>query len=141
MFWELLDSGRAESAAIGSCEYLGSGAVMSFFCCHPEEAQDNLERLTRIQRSALEGVTEKEFRLAQQKIAAQILLASERTESRMFSVGVQWLNGFEYKTPREIADCYQRVTLEEVNAVAHKYPLDANCTLSVGPNPKLVRPK
>jgi predicted Zn-dependent peptidase len=141
LFWELLDTGLAESAAIGSCEYLGSGAVMSYLCCSPDRAQDNLQRMQQIQRSAREGVTEKEFNLAKQKIAAQILMASERTETRMFSIGGQWLNGQDIKTPAEIAECYRNVTLDQVNEVARRYPLDQNCTVSIGPNSALIRPE
>jgi predicted Zn-dependent peptidase len=132
LFWELLDSGLAESAGIGSCEFLGTGMVMSYICCDPDLAQENLERLHRVQMSALEGISEKELALAKQKIIAHILLASERTEPRMFNLGGQWLAGQVYKTPAEIADLYRQVTLAEVQAVAEKYPLTRNCTLSVG---------
>ncbi len=140
LFWELLDPGLAESAAIGNCEFLGTGTVMSYFSCPPELAQENLQRLQKIQLSALQGVSQKEVDLAKQKIASQILLASERTESRMFSVGMQWINGLPYKTPAEIAADYKAVTLEQCNAVAHRYPLDQNCTVSVGPNQNINRP-
>ncbi|MFO0033646.1 MAG: hypothetical protein ACK55S_00380, partial [Planctomycetota bacterium] len=68
---------------------------------------------------------------------AQILQASERTEARMFSVGGQWLNNQSFKTPAEIANQYRCVTLDQVNAVAKKYPL-GNCrTLSIGPRTDL----
>jgi len=38
----------------------------------------------------------------------------------------------------EIADRYESVTLEQVNAVLEKYPLTENMTLVVGPNMDLV---
>jgi predicted Zn-dependent peptidase len=138
IYWKMLDSGLAESAGIGSYEYLGAGLVMSYFCCEPKLAQENLALLNAILLEALQGVTAKELELAKQKIVAQILLASERTEARMFSVGGQWLNNQGFKTPAEIANQYRGVTLEEVNAVARKYPL-GNCrTLSIGPRTDLV---
>ncbi|MFN5319893.1 MAG: M16 family metallopeptidase [Planctomycetota bacterium] len=137
IYWKMLDSGLAESAGIGSYEYLGAGLAMSYFCCEPKLAQENLELLNSILAEALAGVTAKELELAKQKIVAQILLASERTEARMFSVGGQWLNNQSFKTPAEIANQYRCVTLDQVNAVAKKYPL-GNCrTLSIGPRTDL----
>jgi predicted Zn-dependent peptidase len=75
--------------------------------------------------------------LAKQKIVAHILLASERTEARMFSVGGQWLAEQEFKTPAQLAECYKAVTLNDVLAVAEKYSLTRNGTLCVGPRPDL----
>ena len=56
----------------------------------------------------------------------------------MFSIGSQWLAEMEYQTVAEIADKYQRVTLDEVNAVLEKYDLNKNMTLVVGPCQDLV---
>ena len=138
VFWDMVDTGLAESAGIGSYEYGGAGLVMSYFCCDPKEAQENIQRLHRLQEDAQLGVTEKELHLAKQKIVSHILLASERTESRMFSVGGQWLNFQEFKSPAEIAGLYSQVTLAQVNAVARKYPLTRNRTLSIGPRADLI---
>jgi predicted Zn-dependent peptidase len=137
LFWKMLDSGLAESAGVISNEYLGSGLVMSYFCCEPSKAQENLHLLTEIQQEALAGVSARELELAKQKIVSHILLASERTEARMFSVGGQWLNEQAFKTPAEIADQYSRITLDEVNAVARKYPLTGGRTISIGPRTDL----
>jgi predicted Zn-dependent peptidase len=133
----MVDTGLAESAGIGSYEYGGAGLVMSYFCCDPNEAQENLRRLHDILEEAQSGITEKELRLAKQKIVSHILLASERTEARMFSIGGQWLNDQSFKSPSEIAEMYNRVTLADINAVARKYPLTRNRTLSIGPKDDL----
>ena len=138
MYWEFIDSGIAESAGMGNYEYQNGGLMMSVVYCAPETAQDNLNRLNRLQSEARKGVTQKELDLAKSKIASHIILASERTESRMFSVGSQWLAEMEYQTVAEIADKYQRVTLDEVNAVLEKYDLNKNMTLVVGPCKDLV---
>ncbi len=137
MYWEFLDSGLAESAGVGPCEYLGSGAVMSYVCCSPDSAADNFERLTRLQKEIQSGATERELEMAKRKIASQIVLGSEATEARMFSIGSQWLNGFDHKTPEEIAALYETVTLDEVNQVLTEFPLDVNTTVSIGPNTSL----
>jgi len=137
MYWEFLDSGRAESAGVGPCEYLGSGAVMSYLCCNPDATQDNYERLTKLQKEIQSGATQRELDMAKRKIASQIVLGSEATEARMFSIGSQWLAGLEFKTPAQIAEQYEAVTLDEVNAVLAEFPLDVNTTVSVGPDQSL----
>ena len=133
-YWEFLDSGRAESAGVGSYEHLGCGALMSVICCEPDQAEDNLARAQRLfQEAVSDGVTEKELLMAKRKIASHILLASEGTNTRMFSVGTQWLQGQEFKTPSEIAQIYEDVTLEEVNAAIRKYNMSSPMTVAVGP--------
>lgn len=141
LYWEFMDSGRAEAAGMGNYEYDGAGLVMSFLCCAPEQAQDNIKRLDQLQREAQsKPVTQHELDLAKSKIASHIILASERTESRMFSVGAQWLKQQEFKPPAEIAEIYEEVTLDQVNAAIERYPLTENMTLCVGPETNLVSP-
>ena len=77
LYWEFLDSGLAESAGMGAYDYQGSGGIMTFICCAPEQTQTNLEKLTALQRSVREeGITQKELDLAKRKIASHIVLAS-----------------------------------------------------------------
>ena len=139
-YWEFLDPGLAESAGVGANEYQGCGSIMAVICCDPAEAQNNLARIDSVFRKvADEGVTEKELIMAKKRIASHILLASERTETRMFSVGTQWLNRQPFRTPQEIADVYQSITLDEVNAALRKYPLNDPMTVVVGPRDDLVQ--
>ncbi|MDG1872999.1 MAG: pitrilysin family protein [Mariniblastus sp.] len=134
LYWEFLDSGLAESAGMGSYDYQGNGAIMTFLCCAPEQAQANLERLTALQSKIREqGITQKELDLAKRKIASHIVLASERTNSRMFSIGAQWLCEQPFKTVTEIAAIYEGLTLDQVNQALAAYPLEENMTVAVGP--------
>lgn len=139
MYWEFIDPGLAESAGMGNYEFQGAGLMMSVIYCLPDQAQENLNRLNQLQIKAREGgVTQKELDLAKSKISAHIILSSERTESRMFSVGAQWLAEQEFLTVAEIAKRYQDVTLEQVNETLANYDLSQNMTLVVGPCKDLV---
>lgn len=139
MYWEFLDTGFAESAGMGGYEYAGSGAIMTFLCCDPERAQECLSRLLTLQQDVKSnGVTQRELDLAKRKVASHIVLASERTEARMFSVGSQWLTGLPYRTAAEIAASYEAVTLTQVNEALEKWSLATNMTLVVGPREDLV---
>jgi predicted Zn-dependent peptidase len=138
-YWEFLDSGLAESAGVGTNEYQGGGSVMAVVCCDPQNAQANLLRMKKLMHKAADqGATEKELTMAKKKIASHILLASERTESHMFSVGTQWLNRQDFKTPKQIADIYQNVTLQQVNEAMKTYALHDPMTVVVGPRDDLV---
>ena len=133
-YWEFLDSGLAESAGVGSYEHLGCGSLMMVICCDPAKAEENLGRAEKLfSKAASDGVTEKELVMAKRKIASHILLASERTDTRMFSVGTQWLNNQPFKTPAQIADVYENVKLDEVNAALQKYHMQSPMTIAVGP--------
>lgn len=138
MYWEFLDNGIAESAGAGAYEYLNSGLVLTYLCCAPDDAQENINRLRRVQNDfSEEGITQKELDLAKRKIASHIVLSSERTESRMFSVGAQWLVDQPFKSVAEIANIYDSITLEQVNDVIQKYPHQNNMTLVIGPRTDL----
>ena len=138
LYWEFLDSGLAESAGMGSYDHLGCGGIMTYLCCAPDQAQSNMHRLKALQQKiSAEGVTQKELDLAKRKIASHIVLASERTNTRMFSIGSQWLAGQKFKTVKEIAEIYESMTLAQVNEAIAAFPLDNNMTIVVGPKEDL----
>ncbi len=139
MYWKLLDTGLAESAGAGSYEYCDNGLVMSFICCNPEFSRQNLDLLSQMQQQLQEdGVTEKELTLAQRKIESQIVLASERTENRMFSVGSHWLSDQPFKSVAEIVELYQSLSLQDINEAIRRFPLSRNFTLFVGPDENAI---
>jgi predicted Zn-dependent peptidase len=133
-FWELIDTGLAESASIGVSEYQGSGIYMTGLACEPDEAAGNLALIRELLEEAQEnGVTEEELNQAKNKTCAQIVLSAERPSSRMFSVGNGWVQRRQYKTIREGVEAYRNVTLADIAAVLKKYPLTQNTTVAVGP--------
>lgn len=134
LYWEFIDTGKAEYAAMGAYEYDQAGVLMTFLCGSPESTEENFERLVSLQNEVRKsGVTESELELAKAKISSSIILASERPENRMFSVGSGWLARQEYRTVREVADQYEKITIADVNAVAEKYPFSPANTLAIGP--------
>ena len=134
IYWELIETGLVESAAIWPYDYQGVGLAMTYLSCAPEQAADNLARLAEIQKQVeAEGVTEEELNQAKAKICASIVLRAERPSSRMFSVGGGWIQRREYRTVKQAVERYRSVTVNEVNDVLQKYPLSQNMTVAVGP--------
>ena len=138
LFWELIDTGLAECASMGTCEFQGAGIYMTFLCCGPEDAEANLERVFKVQQEAEHsGVTADELKRAKSKVCSQIVLHSERPSNRLFSVGNNWLQRREYRTVRETVDAYERVTVADIATVLQQYPITKRTTVAVGPLSKL----
>jgi predicted Zn-dependent peptidase len=134
LFWELVDTGLAESASIGTQEYQGAGVFLTWLSCLPDLTAENLERIREVVREVeADGVTEQELEQAKNKLCAQIVLHAERPTNRMFSIGNSWLQRRQYKTVREAVNAYRAVTLEEIRRVLQKYPLSRTATVAVGP--------
>jgi predicted Zn-dependent peptidase len=134
MFWELVDPGYAETAAINACEYQGTGLLMTQLCCAPEDTADNGARIADLLAEAeADGVTEEELAQARSKIRSHLVLQSERPINRLFAVGGNWIARRRYRTLREVIDSYLQVTCGDIAAVLAKYPLSAQTTVAVGP--------
>lgn len=142
LFWELVDTGRAEYASISAHEFQGCGIYLGSLCCAPEDAAENLQRLTDVVRKVeAEGVTEQELIQAKNKICASIVLQSERPTNRMFAVGNSWIQRRQYKTVREAVSAYRNVTLDDIHAILKKYPPSQTATIAIGPLKELAEPK
>lgn len=140
-YWELVETGLAEYAAIGTHEFSGAGIFMIYLCCDPVHASDNLRCVQKILTTAQhQGLKQEELEQAKNKACAQVVLAGERSSNRMFSVGNSWIQRGEYHTVKEIVEAYQAVTLADVVSVLEKYPLTASTTTAVGPLEQLTNP-
>jgi predicted Zn-dependent peptidase len=134
LFWELVDTGLAECAALASYEYQGTGIFMTYLSCSPEDTEGNLEAVRLIYEQAQRtGIAEEELQQAKSKILSHLVLQSERPANRLFSVGNNWLQHRHYRTVRQTMELYQRVTRDDVQAVLERYPLDQPTIVSVGP--------
>ena len=137
----MVESGLAEYAVIGAYELLGTGLFMTFHGASPEQTPDNLQRILDVQRQVeQDGVTADELERAKSKICSHIVLQSERTNSRLFAVGMNWLQRREYRTTRELVALYQNVTAGDIAAVLEKYPLSVNTTVTIGPLADVAAP-
>lgn len=141
LYWELIDSGRAEYAGISSHEFQGAGMNMSYLCCEPDDASENLQRMFDVQRQVEnDGVTAEELELAKNKACSHVVLRAERPSSRMFSVGNGWIQRRTYQTVADAVARYRAVTLDDVNRVIEQYGLSRNATCTVGPRDDIVIP-
>jgi predicted Zn-dependent peptidase len=134
LFWELVDTGKAEMAAFGAHEFQHAGIFVTYLACAPEQSAENLSCIRKVLADvAANGVTADELLLAQNKTCAHMVLQAERPTNRLFAVGNAWIQRRQYKTVREAVEAYRRVTLADIAAVLKKYPLNHPATVAVGP--------
>jgi predicted Zn-dependent peptidase len=134
LYWELIETGLAESAGIYPNEFAGTGIIMTFLACAPEDTSENMRRIRAIQEQVeAEGITGDELEQARAKVCASIVMRSERPSNRMFSVGGGWISRREYRTVKEAVEIYRAVTIDDVHRVLEKYPFTKNMTVAVGP--------
>ena len=79
-----------------------------------------------------------ELEKAKRKINSRVVLGSEKPRSRLFSVGMNWVQRGEYRTVKEDLDAVARLTRADLIDVLIRYPLTRNRTLAVGPLEKLT---
>ncbi|MCA9192589.1 MAG: insulinase family protein [Planctomycetales bacterium] len=119
LFWELIDTGKAETASLWPQMFEECGCLIGYLCCAPEDAAENQAVWERVIETALkEGVTQKELDLARNKITASLILSDERPSNRMFALGQSWLNRRAYEPLDVVLSRYMAVTLDDLREVA-----------------------
>jgi predicted Zn-dependent peptidase len=142
MYWELTDSGLAETASLGYYEYLGAGMFYTWLACEPDMAEDNLERVLEIYRAAeRDGFNDDELQQAKNKVKSRVVLGSERPQNRLFNVGGNWLQRREYRTVADDLRSIDSVSIADMQRVLAKYPLTRMTTIAVGPRESVRQPR
>jgi predicted Zn-dependent peptidase len=138
LFWELVDKGLADAAVCYTYEFQDCGVFGLYLAGDPEQQQDNWELIQSIVRpSDSHPITARELELAQNKIAAGILLSAERPSNRLFSVGGAWVSRHRYETAAEVSEHYRSVSLEEVQKAFESLKARTAVRVSVGPETAL----
>ncbi len=134
LYWELVEPGRAEHAALHYVDYQGGGIFWTTMSCQPQAAQENLRRLADVYAQAIvEGVREDELHRAKTKTKARLVLAAERTHRRLFSVGGNWLSLERYFSLEEELQQIDAVDPEQVAQLLTQFRLDQPTSVTVGP--------
>ncbi|MCA9241359.1 MAG: insulinase family protein, partial [Planctomycetales bacterium] len=141
LYWDLVDPGHVESASIGHYEYHDVGMFYTWMSCSPEDVEPNLARLHQALRTVqAEGITQEELDRARSKVKSRVVIGNERPQSRMFSVGVNWVHRREYRNAQQDLNDLDAITLADVRRVLDRFPLTSGAILSVGPREKVAWP-
>ena len=134
LYWELVDPGDVDAAELAYNDYDGSGAWSTYLCCRPEQATENLQRISRIYDEVnRDGVSDDELEQARNKLASRVVLSSERPMGRLASLGGNWVYREEYRTVEDDVTAIQQVTVQDIRDLLDKYPLAQTTSAGVGP--------
>lgn len=132
LFWELIDTGKAETATLWPQMFQDCGCVTGYLCCAPGDLDSNVEVLERaIREIVADGVTEKEMSLALNKIEAGLILADERPSNRLFALGQAWMARQAYEPLDVILGKYRDVSRDDILRVASETLLKPCSTVRV----------
>lgn len=132
LFWELIDTGRAETATLWPQFFDDCGCLLGYLCCAPEDAEENLRIMQRVFDEVLKhGVTDRELELAKNKVQAALILSDERPSNRLFALGQSWLTRRAYEPLDVILERYAAVTKDEIADIAHRTLLSKPTTIQV----------
>jgi predicted Zn-dependent peptidase len=134
LFWELVDPGIAESAAVYSQEFEDAGVIGSFLICDPADSRQVWEQMEHCLALAnTHPLTTQELRQAVNKICSSVVLAAERPANRLFSVGNAWTLRGRYETVDQVVEGYRQVRLDQVQTAWLDYLQQPSVTVTVGP--------
>jgi predicted Zn-dependent peptidase len=136
LFWELIDTGRAESCSLWTQEFMDTGALFTMLVCDPDDLVSNRRIIDQtIQQVLRDGITAEELTQATNKAVAGGIMANERPSNRMFKVGSGWQLRGEYTDLDTVLERYRSVTVDDVVKVATKYLTQNNVDTLVTAEP------
>jgi len=101
--------------------FADSGALSVYAACLPERFADVMRVTSEVLESvARDGITEAECRIAKGSLRGGLVLGLEDSSSRMSRIGRSELNYGKHRSIEHTLQQIDRVTVEEVNAVAHR---------------------
>lgn len=122
LFQEIRESrGLAYSVYSALDIFADSGALSVYAACLPERFAEVM-RVTRevLEAVARDGITESECRIAKGSLRGGLVLGLEDSSSRMSRIGRSELNYGKHRTIEHTLQQIDRVTVDEVNALARR---------------------
>lgn len=132
LFWELIDSGLAETAALWPQFFQECGCIVGYLCCAPEDTAGNIATIERVLEQVIKhGVSQHELDLARNKIVSGLILSDERPSNRLFALGQSWLSRRRYDPLDAVLERYAAVTPHDLQEVAAQTLAQAPTTVQV----------
>jgi predicted Zn-dependent peptidase len=122
LFWDLIDTGRAEMATIWPQEFSDTGALFSYLVCAPREMESNRQLFQDVlRRTAEDGIERDELQQAANKTIAAYIMQSERPSNRLFHLGSRWLVCGQYISTDELLQQFRQVDVDDIARAASRY--------------------
>lgn len=121
LYWELIDSGIAESASTDSDERDGAGCFGAYACTSPERLEEVIAIMRRILANPLE-FTDQELERAKTKLMSRVVLDGELPMGRLMSIGLEWNYRKESTPLKTVVERVRGITKKDIEAALAKFP-------------------
>jgi predicted Zn-dependent peptidase len=133
-YWSLVDCALAETASMQAETMDGTGAMYSYICCEPENADKVMDIVQSIfSQVAKDGVTDNEVQTAKNKVLSALAIKSEQAMGRIFGLGFNWIYSKEYRTLADDIASIRAITVEDINDFVAEYNPGSYSCLAMGP--------
>src|SRR6266566_4268665 len=135
LYWNIYQKGLAESASASLWAMEGTGILQMQANSTPEEATRVLKLLrAELGNLLTQGVYEDEVRRAKDKWISSIVLSSESTFSRMFSLASDWVTEGRLVSVDEEIERVEKVKSEDIIRALKRFPIQEKQVLTtLGP--------
>ena len=134
LYWDLVDSGRAEHAACHHHDFLDAGIFVTQLSCEPETTHSLLDRIVEIYQGAADDLSTDEVDQARNKLLSRVVLAGERPRQRLFSLGLEWAHLSRYRSVSDDLATLDTISREDLHRILAEWHLPASSsTVLAGP--------
>ena len=141
LYWDLVDSGRAEHAACHHHDFLDAGIFVTQLSCEPETTHSLLDHIVEIYQGAEDDLSTNEVDQARNKLLSRVVLAGERPRQRLFSLGLEWAHLSRYRSVSDDLATLDTISREDLHRILAEWHLPASSsTVLAGPLSNKVSP-
>jgi len=138
LYWELVDTGLADSASLGHEASEDQGAFTGYVNVAPDRAEKVIERYLKVVGGVQEEPpTPEEWRRAQRKLATGLTLRAETPLGRLTSLGVTYQALGVYLSVADVVDRVMNAELATAEELLSERPFDRSYTYTLGPKERL----
>jgi predicted Zn-dependent peptidase len=133
-YWEFIDNGIAETASMSIHEYSDNGFFGTALVSEPKTAKKIINSVQELFVTIIrDGITSDELERAKNKALTRIVIGSEGSDGRLFTIGGDWLMTGKYRTLKQESDLIRNITIDDIRATLKKYSLTKPLIMTIGP--------
>lgn len=122
-YWELIDKGLAEAAAVEAEDMDGVGLIYSYVSSRPEALGKVQEILQEIMASPRD-FSDDDLERAKTKIATRLVLQGESSMRRLMAIGLDWTYRQHYRSVQDELKKLQSIGRRDIDALLERYSFE-----------------
>jgi predicted Zn-dependent peptidase len=122
MYWDLINTGLAESAGVDSDERDGAGCFSAYLSTSP----DRLEQVISIAKNILStprDFSDQDLDRAKAKVCSRIVLDGEMPMGRLMALGLEWTYRKQSTPLSVIIERVRAVSRKDINSALERFAL------------------